>query len=56
MMDWKQAEPLVLVGYLMFPSHATLYRGRVHPRVQELLRPEHIGTRDFPRCLGKGQV
>lgn len=29
-------------------SHATLYRGTV---TQELLRPECIGTRDFPRCF-----
>lgn len=39
MMEWKQAEPLVLVGYLMFPSHATLYRGRVSPRVKSYSVP-----------------
>ena len=32
-------------------SHATLYRGTVSPTPQELLRPECIGTRDFPRCF-----
>ena len=26
------------------------------PTPQELLRPERIGTRDFPRCLRKGHV